>query len=83
LLAYLVSRTLIVLKAKGRNALGDAAMLELLDALAFAMLVGGQTLAVIFIQHRRDDGVGERVGPSPARPAYDAPRPATASAWLA
>jgi hypothetical protein len=34
-----------------------AAMYELLGALAFATLVAGYVLAVVFIRHENDDGV--------------------------
>jgi hypothetical protein len=35
-----------------------AAMYELLGALAFATLVAGYVLAVVFVRHQDDDGVG-------------------------
>jgi hypothetical protein len=40
-------------------------MYELLGALAFATLVAGYVLAVIFVRHQVDDGVG---GQQSARP---------------
>lgn len=35
-------------------------MYELLGALAFATLVAGYVLAVVFVRHEDDDGVNER-----------------------
>jgi hypothetical protein len=35
-------------------------MYELLGALAFATLVAGYVLAVIFVRHEDDDGVGHQ-----------------------
>jgi hypothetical protein len=38
----------------------EAAMYELLGALAFATLVAGYVLAVVFIRHQDDDGIGHQ-----------------------
>jgi hypothetical protein len=37
----------------------EAAMYELLGALAFATLVAGYVLAVMFVRHEDDDGVDD------------------------
>ncbi len=50
-----------------------AAMYELLGALAFATLVAGYVLAVVFIRHEDDDGVGHQ---SVRHQETDSPPPA-------
>jgi hypothetical protein len=43
---------------RSSNEQKGAAMYELLGALAFATLVAGYVLAVVFVRHEDDDGVG-------------------------
>jgi hypothetical protein len=59
------ARRLNQIAASVRKTRREAAMYELLGALAFAALLAGYVLAVVFIRHQDDPGLGSR---RPARP---------------